>query len=101
ETALARTALAPGGLVDALIVEQADATVTPLGLRGTAQMTYDSYEETIAATDRAIADFKAGIPAGGPVAEELFGPAVERIEEVLAEQRAVYAGMEEPGLIHL
>lgn len=103
ETDLARTALAPGGLVDALIVEQGDATVTPLGLRETAQLTFETYEETVAATDTALTEFRAGLADGGPVAVALFEPTLERIEGQLAEQRQVYAEMmtEGPGLMHL
>jgi signal transduction histidine kinase len=99
ETKLAGVALAPGGLTDALIVEQGDAVVTVLGMRETATFPTQSIEESMADTDAALEDLKQSVEQGGPVARRIFANALADIESNLADQRAKIAdGMAAPGL---
>lgn len=99
ETRLAGVALNPGSLVDALIVEQGDATVSILGMRDTAVFPTDSFEESVAETDQALADLKKAVASGGPVAKRIFATPLADIEDNLADQRARLAGpLKNPGL---
>jgi signal transduction histidine kinase len=93
ETNLARTSLAPGGLVDALIVEQADATVSLLAIRETTTLPTRNWKESYTATDKALASLRKGIEAGGPAAKAAFGDTLDGIEKDLADRRASYDKM--------
>ena len=101
ETDLARTALAPGGLVDALVVEQGDLTVSLLGIprQSTAVMPTKDWAESVEQTDAALVSLRAGVDDGGPVAQALFLPALKGIEANLKAQRTrVDGGLNEPGM---
>jgi signal transduction histidine kinase len=102
ETSLARVALSPDGLVGALIVEQADATVTALSLRETATIPTENWEESVAQTDAALTAFRDGLEESGPVAEALFADTLADLEADLETQRAeAERMMAEPGLPNL
>ncbi len=102
QTALARVALSPDGLVNALIVEQADATVSSLSLRDTATLPTKDWAQSFGATDTALASFRAGLEGSGPVAEALFAETLDGIETDLQALRAdAEQMMAEPGLVNL
>lgn len=90
ETALASVTLQPGGLVDALITEQGDATVTLLGLRETSPIPTENFDASMEDTDEAIANFRQALDAGGPVAQELFATTISGIETDLDALRAEF-----------
>ncbi|MEI2708002.1 MAG: nitrate- and nitrite sensing domain-containing protein [Chitinophagaceae bacterium] len=83
ETDLARVALAPGGVVDGLIVERGDATVSVLGLRETTTLPTKSLAESIAMTDKGVKDLRAAVAAGGPEAAAAFGDTLDGVERDL------------------
>ena len=101
ETTLAGVALTPGGLTDALIVEQGDATVTVLGIRETATFPTKDFEESKAATDKALEQLEASVENGGPVAKRVFANALVDIGSTLEDQRALIdEAAADPGLQH-
>ncbi len=83
ETDLARVALAPGGVVDGLIVERGDATVSVLGLRETTTCPRSRSQESIAMTDKGVKDLRAAVAAGGPEAAAAFGDTLDGVERDL------------------
>jgi len=99
ETSLAGVALAPGGLLDALIVERGDATVTILGIRGTSAMPTKNFADSVSETDIAIKKLQAGVDKGGPEAEAAFGPALMDLSRSLSTVRkTVNDGSKDAGL---
>ena len=99
ETRLAGVALTPGGLTDALIVEQGDAVVSMLGMRPTATFPTKNFDESMADTDAALDDLKQSVNEAGPVARQIFANALADIESNLTDQRAKIAeGLKAPGL---
>ena len=99
ETQLAGVALTPGGLTDALIVEQGDAVVSILGMRPTATFPTKNFDESMADTDAAVEDLKQSVDDAGPVARRIFANALADIESNLTDQRAKIAeGLKAPGL---
>lgn len=99
ETRLAGVALTPGGLIDALIVEQGDATVTVLGLRETATFPTANFDESMAETDAAVEALRDSVAQAGPVAKRIYANTLGDIETNLADQRAKIADAgAEPGL---
>ena len=99
ETALAGVALTPGGLSAALIVEQADAVVTVLDLRGTATLPTKDWSESTAQTDAALESLRKSVAEGGPVARKIYANTFADIEGNLKTQRAkVDEAAKTPGL---
>ena len=77
ETQLAGVALTPGGLTDALIVEQGDAVVSILGMRPTATFPTKNFDESMADTDAALDDLKQSVNEAGPVARQAHREAAD------------------------
>lgn len=99
ETTLAGVALTPGGLSAALIVEQADAVVTVLDLRGTATLPTKDWSESTAQTDAALESLRKSVAEGGPVARKIYANTFADIEGNLKTQRAkVDEAAKTPGL---
>jgi len=95
ETALASVTLQPGGLVDALITEQGDATVSLLGLRETSPIPTENFDASMQDTDEAIANFRQALDAGGPVAQEVFASTIAGIETEIDALRAEFHRIQE------
>ena len=92
ETGLASVALAPGGLVDSLIVERGDATLTVVGIRNTATFPTASFAESIAATDTGLASLTKAVDGRGPDAQKVFGPTLKGMGTDLAGLRKQVKG---------
>lgn len=96
ETGLAATALSPGGLVNALIIERGDVAASLVGQRESTHMGTPSIEASFAGTDDAVASLEAAVAEGGPVAEATYRPVLDRIDTQLPAFRDAFANAPQP-----
>ena len=77
QTALAKAAIGPAGLITTLQNERSWMSVEIVGWGEMAELPLKGYEETRAATDAAIDTFRAEIEAEGGEVERTFAPALQ------------------------
>lgn len=96
ETDLASIALAPGGLTEALILEQADGAATVTGQRANTELVAEDFAASAADTDRAVRRLRAATRGGGEVAADAYADILGTIDERVAAARAVVADAPTP-----
>jgi signal transduction histidine kinase len=84
QTDLATASIGPGGLITALQNERNFGAVWLLGFDTAIELPVDSNEQATAATDQALADFRAEIDKLGGDVAATYEPAMEKINAELA-----------------
>ncbi|HEX6424916.1 MAG TPA: nitrate- and nitrite sensing domain-containing protein [Acidimicrobiales bacterium] len=96
QTELATAAIGPGGLITALQNERNYGSVYILGFEGALQLPVTSFDEAMAATDAAIAEFRADIEAKGGAVSRTYSPALREVTEQIGALRAIVTGYDGP-----
>ncbi|HEX6569015.1 MAG TPA: nitrate- and nitrite sensing domain-containing protein, partial [Acidimicrobiales bacterium] len=96
QTELATASIGPGGLITGLQNERNYGSVWLLGFEAALKLPVSSFDEAMAATDDAIATFRADIEAKGGAVASTYAPALEDLEGRLEELRAMVATYDGP-----
>ncbi len=82
QTELARSAIGPAGLITTVQNERTWTLVEVMGIENMVQVQDEGYDETRAATDRAIAAFRDEIDRRGGQVARAYRPALDRLDEL-------------------
>jgi signal transduction histidine kinase len=88
QTGLARAAVGPAGLITRLHDERSWPALELTGSEDLIEVAVEDYDESRRLTDEAITEFRADLATRGTAAEAAYAPALQRLDEELAQLRA-------------
>ncbi len=96
QTQLATASIGPGGVITALQDERNFGSVYLLGFEEIVDLPVASFDEATAATDDAIATFRADIEAKGGDVARTYASALDGLDAALEEQRTAFTEYDGP-----
>jgi signal transduction histidine kinase len=96
QTALASAILTPGGVMDAVVVEQGLLAATAVGFGASAGIPVTDPAEAMELTDEALATLRDNLDHGSPAARAAFEAVLDGIDDDLATARQTFSEIPEP-----
>lgn len=96
QTALASAVLAPGGILDALVVEQGLLMSVAVAQEADAGIPINDPDQAMRLSDEALANLRDNLEHGSPAAKTAFATVLADIDADLAEARKAFAELPQP-----